>query len=120
MVTVTATGTHTDDKSGAETKIERSAEYDFGDDLVAMRKIFGDELTHNHARQSMTISLQALMRTSAAKGDSEAETTKKVKEWKPSLSAPRKSKVDRGLELVSGMSAEDKAAFLTSLQEEAA
>lgn len=118
MVTVTATGTHTDEKTGVETKLERSVEYEFGESLPDMRKLFDDKIIHSHARQSMTISLQALMRASAAKGDSEAETRKKASEWKPTLSAPRKSKVERGLELVSGMSSEDKAAFLASLQDE--
>lgn len=113
-ITVTATGKVKD--TGDE--LERSVEYDFGDNLDEMVDKFGEDVVFSNAKGAMVISLQSIMRTSISKNESAADCAKKAAEWKPKTAAPKKSKVERGLELTAGMSKDDLEAFLKSAQKQ--
>lgn len=84
-------------KRNVKTSIGRDGEgrsitvqYDFGDNLSEMVKLFGEAVVYNHALDNMVIALQAKVR-GAMKGTekrepaSDPEIVKMTAEWKPAI-----------------------------------
>lgn len=98
--------------------------YDFGDNLAAMVKLFGEQVVFEHAKDNMVIALQGRMR-SLLKGTTKtaakrpAEVIEALKDWKPAISNRDPSKkVDNIKKAFGGMTPEQKAALLKELQEQ--
>ena len=60
-------------------------DFDFGSDLDAMAKIFGDTIVFEKAKASMVVALQGFIRDRLKAGDKTPEIRKKCDEWKPGL-----------------------------------
>ena len=99
---------------------ERSwaGEYDFGDDLDGMVKLFGKEVVFSNARSNMTVGVQSLVRDKLKKGSSKTDIDAAVNGHKPGLRKPVKSRAERMREEISGLSAEDKKDLLNQLRGE--
>lgn len=103
MVEVTA-------KKGAE-GTPYSVDYDFGEDLDGMVELFGDEVVFHHARSSMVVALQGIVRNCESQEDAE----KKAAEWKPGIRAKGKSQSEKMLESFEKMDESTKEALLAAL-----
>jgi len=94
-----------------------SVQYDFGSNLDASRKLFGDEVVHNNFQAQAVISCQALIRRGIKAKKNDADIAKMVSEWKPGTkSIVRKSAQEKIKDAFGGMSAEQKAALLAELK----
>ena len=98
-------------------------EYDFGDDLAAMITLFGEEVVHSNAKQSMRITLQARMRNDMDyddEGDEEPITDEVLQAnataWKPGVaSATRKTPAEKAREALGKLSESERAELLASI-----
>lgn len=75
-------------KKGAR---EITTNYDFGDSLAQAVELFGEEVVFSNMRQSMKISLQALIRRGIEKGQSDEEIIAAAAAWKPGVASERQS-----------------------------
>ena len=92
-------------------KEDKSAviEYDFGENVDEAVEKFGEEIVFAHFKGSAVIALQGRMRSLLKAGKNVVE---ELKEWKPGIRTPGKSKVEKADELLAGLSEEEKAALL--------
>ena len=111
------------DKDGKITG-ERTGEieYDFGDNLKAAAKNFGEDVVFNMFRQAAVISLQGRMRSFLANPENdEKKLAEHLKDWKPGVvTRTKKSPSEKLKELFSGMSPEEISAAIKEAQAEAA
>jgi len=103
-----------------ERKIE--VNYDFGANLDTATTKFGEETVYSNFVAQAKINLQAFLRRlmQPKEGDpvlSDEEIQKKVNEWQPgNKTQVRRSTAEKAAELLSKLSAEDKARLLAALQ----
>lgn len=103
-----------------EITAEATVSYDFGDNLPESIELFGEEVVYKRFVAAATVDLQGLIRRSITGGkDREALSGEAlqdaVNEWKPGVAKARKSKTEKALAIVSGMSKEEKLALLAEL-----
>ncbi len=96
-------------------------EYYIPDDLDGLVDHFGPEVVYSKAVDALTIDVQAFVRRHLKGSEKVApkaahEIQSLVEAYKPGAGHPKKSASDRALDLISKMSAEDKAALLASLR----
>ena len=65
--------------------------YDFGDNLQDAVAKFGEEVVFSNMRQSMKISLQALLRRGIDKSQEDAAVIAQAAAWKPGVATERTS-----------------------------
>jgi hypothetical protein len=86
-------------------------EYEFGQNLDETAKIFGKELTYNKAVAQMKVDFQSAVRTKLKAGTADKEIVEQMRDWKPGMRAPGKSKVEKLQGLFNSLSPEEKAAL---------
>lgn len=91
---------------------EVSVVYDFGETLAETTEKFGENVTFNHSRGSMIVSLQSYIRAQISAGKTDEEIQNLVSAWKPSQRKQGKTPKEKLQEYVSKLSAEDRAEFL--------
>lgn len=85
--------------------------YDFGADMVASAKLFGDKVVYNAFIAKVVIDLQNLIRNAINAGKTPAEIEVLVKAWKPGVKVSRgKSKYEKTLAGVQDLDEEQLAA----------
>lgn len=89
---------------------KKSVTYDFGADLDSMIELFGAEVVANNARQSMVISLQALVRGKITEKADKLQALADA--WKPGVKKPKKSKVDKAKSIMADLSQDEIDAIL--------
>ena len=95
---------------------EVTVTYDFGVNLDAMRALVGDDVVFTNARANFKITLQGLIRRYLAAGKSAAEIAETVAGWKPGMQMERTvDPLGAARRAMSGMSDEDKTAFIENL-----
>jgi hypothetical protein len=87
-------------------------EYDLPEKLSELASRYGEDIVANHARGSLIVTLQALIRNRLDKNQPTAEIQKAVNEWKPGIRVPGKSANEKVLELLGKMTPEQRAAAL--------
>jgi len=75
-------------KKGAN---EVTVQFDFGDNLASMTEKFGEDIVFGNARQSMKITLQALLRRGIEAGKDAATIATEAAAWKPGQISQRSS-----------------------------
>lgn len=92
--------------------------YEIPDDLAGLTATFGEAVVASNAKGAIVISLQAFIRRHIDKPKEELD--KLVAAWKPdtrTASGPRKSPVEKTLELFQGMTPEARAELLKQLKD---
>lgn len=91
--------------------------YDMGDNLDEAVEKFGEEVVFKRFDQSLTIEIQAICRRhmSGENPKAQDEIQKLIDEFKPALQRPRKSTKQKAMELLEGLSDEERAELLASL-----
>lgn len=92
------------------------ADYDFGENLEAMRQKFGDEIVYSNARQQMKIGIQALMRRKIEKGENEAAIKQAVAEYVPGMAGERQDPVEKFKSRWASLPDGEREAILKELQ----
>lgn len=118
-IEVTANAKERDDEGQTVEEHSRTVMYDFGENLKEAVKLFTDEVVFAHYKQNAVVALQSVLRASALAGDDAATTAVKAAEWAPTISAPRKTKIERVKEEAANMSREDRQALIDALMEAA-
>jgi len=77
---------------------------------------FTEKVVVAHAKSSITVALQSLLRGLIKAKKTPAEITAAVKEWKPGMRTPGKSKLEKAEDLLGKMSPEERKALLKKLQ----
>ena len=90
-------------------------EYEFGKNLAETTKLFSEELCYSKLIAMLKVDLQSSIRIWLKKGLKDAEIQAKVKEWKPGMRQPGKSKAEKLTSLFNQLSAEEKAAIKKQL-----
>jgi len=81
---------------------------------------YGDKVVHSKIYQKVTIDAQARMRSLMTAGKTEAEIVEAMSTWKPGVTSPKKSPVEKAFAATENMSDEQLADFLTKLKAKAA
>lgn len=79
-------------------------------------KNFGEDVVIAHAKSSMVVALQGVVRGLMKKNTDPKELQNKVSEWRPSLRVPGKSRKEKAEELIGQMSEEEKKELLKKLR----
>ena len=96
---------------------EVSAQFTLPTDLAGLQKAYSDAVVYAHAKGSIIISLQALMRRMIELGKSAAEIQTAVTAWKPDVrTAVKQSAFEKATGAIKGLSAEERAKLLKELQ----
>lgn len=96
-------------------------DYALGDTLDALTKQFTPEVVAAHAKGSIVISAQALMRRLIEKGKSQKEIQDELSKWKPDLRVVVKMTAEeKAQSAVKSLSQEGRKALLAQLQAEIA
>ena len=77
---------------------------------------FTEKVVVAHAKSSITVALQSLLRGLIKTKKTPAEIKKAVSEWKPGMRTPGKSKLEKVEDLLGKMSKEERQALLKQLQ----
>ena len=85
-------------------------------DLNGLAKNFTEAVVVAHAKSSMTVALQGLIRGLIKQEKSQAEIQKAISEWKPGMRTPGKSRMEKAEDLVGKMTDEEKRDLLKKLQ----
>lgn len=96
---------------------ELTTSYDFGDNLQDAVAKFGEEVVFSNMRQSMKISLQALLRRGIDKAQEDSVILAQAAAWKPGVATERQSDPAANVLAKWGMlSPEQKAELLKKLK----
>ena len=87
-------------------------EYHFGDTVEELVENFGEDIIFQHARGSLTVSLQSYIRSQIDAEKSDEEIQDAADQWRPGQRRKAKSKADKVLEELSNMSEEERLAVL--------
>ena len=105
---------------GAEAK-KYTTNYEFGADMAASAKMFGDKVIYNAFMAKVVIDLQNLIRNAIKAGKKPEEIEALVKAWKPGVKVSRgKSKYEKTLAAVGDLTPEQLAAVARAAGEELA
>jgi hypothetical protein len=96
---------------------EATVSYDFGENLDEAVELFGAEVVYKRFRAAAVVDLQGVIRRNlqGENPKSEEEIQAAIDEWKPGVQRARKSKQEKALDLLEGMSDEERASFLEAL-----
>lgn len=97
-----------------------AANIDFGENLAATAKKFGESVVHKQAVAAMTVSFQGWLRSQGAQGKKPEEIQTAANNWKPGERKASKTPQEKLKELLSSMSLEDRAAVLKDYKSKAA
>jgi hypothetical protein len=104
--------------SNDETARSIEVPYDFGDNLDQACELFNDNIVFEGFVSDATVGLQGFVRRLLKlEGDkivSDEDILLKASEWRPGAK-PKKSALDKAMELLGKLSAEEKAAVLASI-----
>jgi len=91
--------------------------YDMGDNLQEAVEKFGDDVVFKRFEQSLVIEIQAIIRRhlSGETPKTEAEIQALISEFSPGLQRKRKSTKEKALDLLEGLSEEERKEILASL-----
>lgn len=89
-----------------------TVEYDFGDNLAELTKMFGEDVVFSRAKASLIIDLQAALRRGIQAKKSKKELQALAQEWKPGVKQPSKSPGERLRDMLDGKSEEEKKQIL--------
>ena len=90
-----------------------SVDYDFGDTLAQAVEKFGEEVVFTRYKAAAVIDLQAYMRNMIRSEKSEDDIRSEVAAWVPGIRQSKgKSKEEKAREILSKLSAEERAAIL--------
>lgn len=91
--------------------------FDMGEDLDSAVEKFGKDVVFKRFEQSLTIELQALIRRhlGGEKPKTQEEIQAIVDEFSPGLQRKRKTTKEKALDLLEGLSEEERAEILASL-----
>ena len=108
---------------GEEVLSEASVVYDFGDTLEDSVSLFGADVVHKRFVASVTVDLQGTIRRLTTEGKDRTALSGKelqvaIDEWKPGVAKTRKSKTEKAMAIVEGMTTEEKLALLSELSGE--
>lgn len=78
---------------------------------------FTEKVVVAHAKSSITVALQSLIRGLIKAGKGKAEIQTAANAWKPGMRTPGKSKLEKAEDLLGKMSLEDRKALLKKLQD---
>lgn len=98
-------------KKGAEGP-QFTVEYEFGEDLAEAVKIFGEDVVFHHARSSMVVALQGIIRTAEDQKQADA----KAAEWKPGIRQRGKSATEKMLDSFENLDEDVQKEMLKQLQ----
>lgn len=111
------------DKDGKDVQIpafkgaETSVQFNLPATLPEMVKAYGESVVQAHAKGSIIISLQALMRRMLEAGKSQPDIQKAVNEWKPDTkTVVKQSAFEKATGAIKSLSAEERAKLLKELQ----
>ena len=92
--------------------------YDLPTDLAGYVSKYGEEMTADFARRSVTLGIQALVRPLILEGKSTEEIQAHVNNWVPGVRGPRtqKSPLERATAVLGNMSAEELAELLAKVK----
>ncbi|HEB13386.1 MAG TPA: hypothetical protein ENI13_00215 [candidate division CPR3 bacterium] len=77
---------------------------------------FTEKIVVAHAKSSITVALQSFLRGLIKAKKTPAEIVAAVKEWKPGMRTPGKSKLEKAEDLLGTMTPEERKALLKKLQ----
>ena len=86
------------------------------DTTAALNANFTEKIVVAHAKSSMTVALQSLLRGLIKAKKTEAEIKKAVAEWKPGMRTPGKSRLEKAEDLLTTMTKEERQKLLRKLQ----
>ena len=103
-----------------DSEVTDSVEYDFGANLDEAVEKFGAEVIFKRFRAQAVVDLQGIMRRhmSGKEPKRGKALQEAVNEWKPGVQKARKSRSEKALELLGGMTPEERAEFLSSLDDD--
>jgi len=91
-------------------------DYNFGENLEEATQLFGEKVVLSAFQASATVTLQSRIRSLAKQGKDADEIKEICANWKPGVTAPRKSPVDKVMATYEKMSDDEKAKFLEALK----
>ncbi|MCH7605128.1 hypothetical protein IID24_04050 [Patescibacteria group bacterium] len=86
------------------------------DTTAALNTNFTEKIVVAHAKSSITVALQSLLRGLIKAGKTENEIKKAVDEWKPGMRTPGKSRLEKAEDLLTTMTKEERQKLLRKLQ----
>lgn len=111
------------DKDGKDVQIpafkggETSVQFNLPATLPELVKSYSEAVVYAHAKGSIIISLQALMRRMIEAGKNQADIQKAVNEWKPDVkTVVKQSAFEKATGAIKSLSAEERAKLLKELQ----
>lgn len=111
------------DKDGKDVQIpafkgaETSVQFNLPGSLAELVKSYSEAVVYAHAKGSIIISLQALMRRMLEAGKNQADIQKAVNEWKPDVkTVVKQSAFEKATGALKSLSAEERAKLLKELQ----
>lgn len=122
MPEIKVTAALPEDKPGGPRSVD--VMYDFGANLEEMAEKFGEQSVYANAQAQMKVGLQAAMRRGMTPDkEGASKTNEEIQEmaaaWTPGdRTVTRKSNVEKAMDLLGGMSPEEKAALLSELGKE--
>jgi hypothetical protein len=98
-------------------EVNGEVNYNFGENLEEAIDLFGTEVVYKRFKAAVVVDLQGIMRRhmSAKEPLFGDDLQAKIDEWKPGVQKARKSKTEKALSLLEGMTADEKAEFIASL-----
>jgi len=91
------------------------AEYNFGENLDGMVKLFGADVVYNKAKAAMIVDIQGAMRGAIKANKPAREIADSIAKWKPGVRKPGKSPVVKVQEHFAKLSPEERKALLREL-----
>ena len=77
---------------------------------------FTEKVVVAHAKSSITVALQSMLRGLIKAKKTSAEIKKAVAEWKPGMRTPGKSRLEKASDLLGAMTPEERKELLKKLQ----
>lgn len=108
-----------DEEDSEKTVAEATVEYNFGENLDEAVRLFSPEVVFKRFKAAAIVDLQSVVRRhlTGKEPKTQDQIQALVNEWKPGLAKPRKSKTEKALSLLAGMSPSERAALLAELSE---
>lgn len=93
--------------------------YDFGDNLQEAIEKFGEEVVYARFKAAVVVDVQGVARRlmSGKEPKKGKALQDAINEWKPGVQRSRKSKTEKALAILEGMSDEERQEFLDSLDD---
>jgi len=95
---------------------EGEVNYDFPENVAGFVDVMGEDVVYSNLKQQVKIKLQAGMRTHISKGMGSEALQAWADGWRPGLSRPKMSSVDKLVNAADKMSDDELSAMLAEIQ----